>query len=120
MGGDIPMRRYQFRRLGHSMGRTFEQLSHVKIVPRFFPFLVAPPITPAFESDGGGVPEILKASSKGTELLIPFPVMGALSTGLSTGLVGARTELVEMSGAGGDTEEDIDSEARELRVLDAV
>jgi hypothetical protein len=29
-------------------------------------------------------------------------------------------ELVEMLGPGGDTEEDIDNEARELRVLDAV
>jgi hypothetical protein len=27
-------------------------------------------------------------------------------------------ELAEMSGPGGDTEEDIDSEARELRVVD--
>ena len=100
------------------MGRTFEQLSHVKIVPRFFPFFVAPPIAPAFESDGGGVPEILKESSTGTELLIPFPVTGALCTGISTGLVGARVELVEMSGPSGDTEEDIDREARELRVVD--
>jgi hypothetical protein len=29
-------------------------------------------------------------------------------------------ELVETSGPGGDTEEDIDSEARELRVVDVV
>jgi hypothetical protein len=72
MGGDIPMRRCQFQRLGHSMERTFEQLSHVKIVPRFFPFFVAPPITPAFESDGGGVPEILKESSTGTETTDPI------------------------------------------------
>jgi hypothetical protein len=92
----------------------------VKIVPRFFPFLVAPPITPAFESIGGGVPEMLEASSTGTELLIPFLVTGALSTGIATGPVGARMELVEMSGPGGDTEEEIDSEARELRVVDAV
>lgn len=103
------------------MARTFEQLSHVKIVPRFFPFLVAPPITPAFESvGGGGVPERLKVSSTGTELLFPFLVTGALSTGIGTGPVGARMELVETSGPGGDTEEDIDSEARELRVVDVV
>lgn len=102
------------------MARTFEQLSHVKIVPRFFPFLVAPP-TPTFESvGGGGVPEILEVSSTGTELLIPFLVTGVLSTGIGTGPVGARMELVETSGPGGDTEEDIDSEARELRGLDAV
>lgn len=102
------------------MGRTFEQLSHVKIVPRFFPFFVAPPITTIFESIGGGVPEMLKASSTGTELLIPFLVTGTLGIGIATGPVGARMELVEMSGPGGDTEEDIDSEARELRVVDAV
>ena len=103
------------------MARTFEQLSHVKIVPRFFPFFAAPPITPAFESImGGGVPEMLEASSKGTELLIPFLVAGVPSTGIATGPVGAGMELVEMSGPGGDTEEDIDSKARELRVVDAV
>lgn len=63
---------------------------------------------------------MLEASSMGTELLIPFLVTGALSTGIATGPVSARMELVEMLGPGGDTEEDIDNEARELRVLDAV
>ena len=63
---------------------------------------------------------MLKASSTGRELLMSFLVTGALSTGIATGPVGARMELVEMSGPGGDTEEDIDSEARELRVVDAV
>jgi len=88
----------------------------VNVVPRFFPFLVAPPITPAFESvGGGGVPETLDASSMGTELLTPSLVV-ALSTGIVTGTVGVRLELVEMSGSGGDTEEEIDSEAREPRV----
>jgi hypothetical protein len=53
----------------------------------------------------------------GTELLRPFRVAGALSTGIATGRVGVRLELVEMPGPGGDTEEDIDSEARELRVV---
>lgn len=92
----------------------------MKIVPRFFPFLVAPPITPAFRSvGGGGVPEMLEVSSTGTELLIPFLMTGALSTGIGTGPVGAWMELAETSGPGGDTE-DIDSEARELRVVDAV
>jgi len=93
----------------------------VKVVPRFFPFFAAPPITPAFESvEGGGVPETLDLSSMGTELLRPFIVAGALSTGIATGRVGVRLELVEMSGPGGDTEEDIDSEARELRVVAGV
>jgi hypothetical protein len=91
----------------------------VKVVPRFFPFLVAPPITPAFESVGGGVPETLYASSMGIKLLTPFVVV-ALSTGIATGMVGVRLELVEMSGPGGDAEEDIDNEARELRVVAGV
>ena len=59
----------------HGIIRTFEQLSHVKIVPRFFPFLV---ITP------DGEPEMLNPSSKGTELLTP-----RLETGIVTGPVGA-------------------------------
>lgn len=114
------MRQCQIRRLGYSIAGTFEQLSHVKVVPRFFPFLVAPPIRPAFESvRGGGVPETLNASSMGTELLTPFLVV-ALSIGIATGMVGVRLELVEMSGPGGDTEEDIDSEAKELRVVAGV
>jgi hypothetical protein len=66
----------------------------VKVVPRFFPFLVPPPITPAFESvEGGGVLETLKPSSMGRELLTPFIVV-ALSTGIATGMVGVRLELV--------------------------
>ena len=93
----------------------------MKVVPRFFPFLVAPPITPAFESvGGGGVPEKLDASSMGRELLTPLLVVVALSTGIATGVVGVWLELVEMSGPGGDTEEDIDKEARELRVVAGV
>jgi hypothetical protein len=92
----------------------------VKVVPRFFPFLVPPPITPAFESvGGGGVPETLDPSSMGMELLTPFLVV-ALSTGIATGMVGVLLELVETSGPGGDTEEDIDNEARELRVVAGV
>lgn len=64
----------------------------MKVVPRFFPFLVAPPITPAFESvGGGGVPDTLNASSTGRELLTPFVVV-ALSTGIVTGMVGVRLE----------------------------
>jgi hypothetical protein len=63
---------------------------------------------------------MLKESSTGRELLILFLATGALSTGIATGPVGALMELVDMSGPGGDTEEDIDSEARELRVVDAV
>ena len=114
------MRECQIRRLGHSIAGTFEQLSHVKVVPRFFPFLAALPITPAFESvGGGGVLETLDTSSMGTELLTPFVVV-ALNTGIATGMVGVRLELVEMSGPGGDTEEDIDNEARELRVVAGV
>ena len=74
---------------------------------------------PALESVGGGVLETLEASSMGTELLTPFLVV-ALSTGIATGMVGVRLELVEMSGPGGDTEEDIDNEARELRVVAGV
>ena len=92
----------------------------MKVVPRFFPFLVAPPITPAFESvGGGGVPETLDASSMGMELLTPLLVM-VLNTGIVTGVVGVWLELVEISGPGGDTEEDIDNEARELRVVAGV
>jgi hypothetical protein len=55
----------------------------------------------------------------GKELLTPFVVV-ALNTGIATGMVGVRLELVEMSGPGGDTEEDIDNEARELRVVAGV
>jgi hypothetical protein len=92
----------------------------VKVVPRFFPFLVALPITPTFDSvGGGGVPETLDASSMGMELLTPFLVV-ALSTGIATGKVGVRLDLAEMSGLGGGTEEDIDNEARELRVVAGV
>ena len=91
----------------------------MKVVPRFFPLLVAAPIMAVFESVGGGVLETLGASSMGTELLTPFLVV-ALSTGIATGMVGVRLELVEISGPGGDTEEDIDNEARELRVVAGV
>jgi hypothetical protein len=56
----------------------------------------------------------------GRELLTPFLVVVALSTGIATGMVGVRLELVEMSRPGGDTEEDIDKEARELRVVAGV
>jgi hypothetical protein len=55
----------------------------------------------------------------GMELLTPFLVV-ALSTGIATGMVGVLLELVETSGPGGDTEEDIDNEARELRVVAGV
>jgi len=100
---------------------TFEQLSHVKIVPRFFPFFVAPPVTPALESArGGGVPEMLNPSSTGTELLIPFLAAGVLNIGIVTGPVGARAKVEETSRPGGDTDEDMDNDARELRVVVAV
>jgi hypothetical protein len=55
----------------------------------------------------------------GIELLTLLLVV-ALSTGIATGVVGVRLELVEMSGPGGDTEEDIDNEARELRAVAGV
>jgi len=93
----------------------------VKVVPRFFPFFVAPPVTPALESArGGGVPEILDPSSTGTELLIPFLIAVVPRTGIATGPVGAREKVAETSGPGGDTDEDIVKEARELRVVVAV
>lgn len=93
----------------------------MKVVPRFFPFFDAPPVTPALESArGGGVPEILDPSSTGTELLIPFLIAVVPRTGIATGPVGARAKVEETSGHGGDTDEDIDNEARELRVVVAV
>ena len=93
----------------------------MKVVPRFFPFFVAPPVTPALESArGGGVPEMLDPSSTGTEPLIPFFIAVVPRTGIATGPVGARVKVEETSGPGGDTDEDMDSEARELRVVDAV
>ena len=63
----------------HGIVRTFEQLSHVKIVPRFFPFLVTP------DSE----PETLNPSSTGTELLTPRLATGVLCAGMVTGRVGA-------------------------------
>jgi hypothetical protein len=63
------------------MIRTFEQLSHVKIDPRFFPFLVTTLITP------DGEPETLNPSSTGTELLTPRPATGVICTGMVTGPV---------------------------------
>jgi len=93
----------------------------VKVVPRFFPFFVAPPITPALESArGGGVPEMLVPSSTGTELLMPLLIAVVPRTGIATGPVGARAKVEETSGPGGDTDEDIDNEARELRVVIAL
>jgi len=92
------------------MVRTFEQLSHVKIVPRFFPFLVTP----------GSEPETLNPSSTGTELLTPCLATGVLCTGMVTGRAGAWVEEADRAGPGGDADEDIDSEARELRVVVAV
>jgi hypothetical protein len=92
----------------------------VKTVPRFFPFLAAPPIAPSFESARGGVPEMLDPSSTGTERLIPSPATGALDMGIATGTAGARVKVEETSGPGGDTEEDMDSEASELSVLAVV
>ena len=93
----------------------------MKIVPRFFPFFVAPPVTPALESArGGGVPEMLDPSSTGTELLIPFLAAGVLSIGIAMGPVGARAKVEETSRPGGDTDEDMDNDARELRVVVAV
>lgn len=92
----------------------------MKVVPRFFPFFVAPPVTPALESaKGGGVPEILDPSSTGTELLIPCFITVVPRTGIATGPVGARAKVEETSGPG-DTDEDMDNEARELRVVVAV
>lgn len=80
------------------------------MVPRFFPFLVT----------ADGELETLNASSTGTELLTPCLATGQC-TGMVKGLVGAWGEDVEWAGPGGDAdEEDIDSEARELRVVVAV
>lgn len=93
----------------------------MKVVPRFFPFFVAPPDTPALESArGGGVPEMLDPSSTGTELLIPLLIAAVPRSGIATGPVDARAKVEETSGPGGDTDEDIDNEARELRVVIAV
>jgi len=99
---------------------TFEQLSHVKIVPRFFPFFVTEPVTIAFESaGGGGEPETLDPSSTGTERLIPCLVTEARSAGIATGPVGARGEADE-SGPGSGTDGDVDSEAKEPSAAAAV
>ena len=93
----------------------------MKVVPRFFPFFVAPPVTPALESArGGGVPEMLDPSSTGTELLMPFLIAVVPRAGIAMGPVGARAKVEETSGPGGDTDEDIDNEARELRAVVAV
>jgi len=92
----------------------------VNVVPRFFPFFVATPTTPALESARGGVPETLDPSSAGAELLIPFLAAGVQSTGIATGTVGARVTVEEMSNPGGDTDEDMDNDARELRVVVAL
>lgn len=90
----------------------------MKVVPRFFPFFVAPLVTPALESArGGGVPEMLDLSSTGTELLIPLLIAVVPRTGIATGPVGARVKVEETSGPGGETDEDIDNEAREFRVV---
>jgi hypothetical protein len=91
----------------------------VNVVPRFFPFFVATPTTPALESARGGVPETLDPSSAGAKLLIPF-LAGVLSTGIATGTVGARVTVEEMSNPGGDTDEDMDNDARELSVVVAL
>jgi hypothetical protein len=92
----------------------------VNVVPRFFPFFVATPVTPALESSRGGVSETLNPSSAGAELLIPFLGTTVLSTGIATGTVGARVTVEETSSPGGDTDEDMDNDARELRVVVAL
>jgi hypothetical protein len=84
----------------------------VKVVPRFFPLFVTAPVTPAFESAGGGEPETLDPSSTGTERLILCLATETLSTGIATGPVGARLEA-DRSVPGSDTDGDMDCEARE-------
>jgi hypothetical protein len=63
---------------------------------------------------------MLNPSSTGTELLIPFLAAGVLNIGIVTGPVGARAKVEETSRPGGDTDEDMDNDARELRVVVAV
>jgi hypothetical protein len=88
----------------------------VNVIPRFFPFFVAT----ALESSRGDVSETLNPSSAGAELLIPFLGTAVLSTGIATGTVGARVTVEETSSPGGDTDEDMDNDARELRVVVAL
>ncbi len=62
----------------------------MKIVPRFFPFLVTTLVTPAFDSvEAGGEPETLNPSSTGTELLTPRLAAGVLYAGMLTEPAGA-------------------------------
>jgi len=103
---------------GTSTEWTFEQFSHVKVVPRFLPFLLVPPVTADFDSVIKS--ETLVPSSTGTDLLILFLEVWALDPGIATGTVGAREKVEEPSGPCGDAEEDMDIEARELRVVAAL